>query len=501
MNHLMSLLARYRGHTADVRTNQSLVTGVLPNHGARDVPARSGNDCSQMLEFFARFDCNRICCGPGRPALRVGHALTSAAAVFLLMGAGQTVLGTSAWTGFRGPWGNGHAAAAGDTNRAGIPLRWSETEHVRWKTPLPYRGWSTPVVMEGQVWVTTATEDGHEFFAICVDADTGKVRFQEKVFHCEKPEPLGNDVNCYATPSAALERGRVWVHYGSYGTACLDTKTGKSIWKRDDLPCRHYRGPSSSPVLFENLVILTFDGADLQYSVGLDKATGKTVWKTNRSVAWNDEDVPGQMARDGDLRKAHSTPLIATVAGKPQLLSVGAKAGYGYDPRTGRELWRVRYDDWSVAPVPLYRDGLAYFVTGLVKAELLAIKADAAGDVTDTHVAWRIKTRVCKTASPLLVDDLIYMLADESFVSCVEAKSGDLVWTERIGGKYAASPIYADGRLYFFDQEGNTTVLKPGRQFEVLATNKLDQGFMASPAVAGKALYLRTRTHLYRVEE
>jgi outer membrane protein assembly factor BamB len=197
--------------------------------------------------------------------------------------------------------------------------------------------------MNGQVWVTTATEDGHDFFAICVDATTGKVRFNEKVFHCDKPEPLGNDVNCYATPSAFLEPGRVYVHFGSYGTACLDTETGKALWQRTDLPCRHYRGPSSSPVLFQNLVILTFDGADLQYVTALDKKTGATVWKTNRSVKWNDEDVPGQMAKDGDLRKAHSTPLLVTAAdGKPQLLSTGAKAAYGYDPATGKELWRVQ---------------------------------------------------------------------------------------------------------------------------------------------------------------
>jgi len=358
--------------------------------------------------------------------------------------------------------------------------------------------------MNGQVWVTTATEDGHDFFAICVDATTGKVRFNEKVFHCDKPEPLGNDVNCYATPSAFLEPGRVYVHFGSYGTACLDTETGKALWQRTDLPCRHYRGPSSSPVLFQNLVILTFDGADLQYVTALDKKTGATVWKTNRSVKWNDEDVPGQMAKDGDLRKAHSTPLLVTAAdGKPQLLSTGAKAAYGYDPATGKELWRVQYPDWSTAPRPLYQkeDGLAFLVTGLVKAEMWAVKTDGAGDVTDSKVAWKLKTHVAKTGSPLLVDGLIYMIADESFVTCVEAASGKVLWSERIGGKFAASPMYADGRLYFFDKEGTTTMLKPGRTFEVMATNKLADGFMASPAVTGKAMFLRTRSALYRVEQ
>jgi outer membrane protein assembly factor BamB len=404
------------------------------------------------------------------------------------------------WPEFRGPTCDGHAPATAGAKPIGLPTHWSETENIKWKTAIPYRGWSTPVVMGDQVWLTTATEDGHDFYAICVDANSGKIRFNENVFHCDKPEPLGNDVNCYATPSPVIEPGHVYVHFGSYGTACLDTQTGKVIWKRTDIPCRSYRGPSSSPVVFQDLLILTLDGVDLQYTIGLDKKTGATVWKTNRSVAWNDEDVPGQMARDGDLRKAHSTPLIVKSGGKFQLLSVGAKAGYGYDPTTGKELWRVRYADWSTAPRPLYRDGLAFLVTGLVKAELLGVKVDGTGDVTDTHVAWRLKTHVSKTASPILVDNLIYMVADESFVSCVEAATGNVVWSERIGGKYAASPIYADGHLYFCDKDGTTTILKPGRTFEVVTTNKLANGFMSSPAVSGKALFLRTRTDLYRVE-
>lgn len=381
-------------------------------------------------------------------------------------------------------------------------MHWSETNNITWKTEIPYKGWSAPVVLGGQVWITAATEEGNDYFAICVDQANGKILFNKKVFHTDTPEPLGNgaSMNSYATPSSVIEAGRVYVHFGSAGTACLDTKTAQVIWKRNDLPCRHYRGASASPVLFENLLILTFDGADLQYTAALDKLTGATVWKTNRSVVWNDEGVLGQMARDGDLRKSHGTPLIAYVAEKPQLISVGAKAAYGYEPRTGSELWRVEYNDWSSAPRPLFENGLAFIVTGFMKKELWAVKPDGHGNVTDTHVVWKRNTHIGKYASPLLVDGLIYTAAEESFVTCLEAATGEVVWTERIGGKYAASPIYADGGLYFFSQDGTTTVLKPGRAFEVLATNKLDAGFMASPAADGKAFYLRTRTHLYRVE-
>jgi len=405
------------------------------------------------------------------------------------------------WPEFRGPWGDGHVSAPGDTTLAGLPLHWSETENVRWKTEIPYRGWSTPVVMGGQVWLTTATLDGHDYFVLCLDAATGQTRFNEKLFHCDQPEPLGNDVNCYATPSPAIEPGRVYVHFGSYGTACLDTTTDKVLWKRSDLPCRHYRGPASSPILFDKLLILTMDGVDLQYLVALDKQTGRTIWKTDRSVAWNDADVPGQMARDGDLRKAHSTPLIVNVNGKLQMLTAGAKAAYAYDPRTGQELWRVRYDAWSAAPRPLYDHGLAFIITGFGgKTELWGVRVDGQGDVTDTHVAWKCDTQVAKTASPLAVDGLLYMVSDDGFLSCLEAATGKRVWGERIGGRYAASPILADSRLYIFNQQGKTTVLQPGRTCEVLATNTLASGFMASPAVAGKALFLRTKTHLYRIE-
>jgi len=403
------------------------------------------------------------------------------------------------WPEFRGPQGDGHAP---QTN-VGLPLHWDETNHVTWKTPIPHKGWSTPLVMNGQIWLTTATDDGHELYAIGLDEKTGKIQVNEKVFEVEHPEPLGNgaSMNSYATPSALLENGKVYVHFGSAGTACLDTKTGKTIWKRSDLPCRHYRGPSSSPVSYENLIILTMDGADLQYVVALNKQTGKTVWKTNRSVAWNDENVPGPMAKDGDLRKAHSTPLVIRDGTQAQLISTGAKAAYGYDPASGRELWRVQYADWSVAPRPLYDQGLAFIVTGLTKKEMWALKVDGKGDVSETAVVWKLKTHVGKYASPILVDDLIYTAAEESFITCLEAKTGQTIWTERVGGKYAASPIYADGRLYFCDQEGTTTILKPGRKLEVLATNHLPDGFMASPSVSGKALLLRTRTSLYRVED
>ena len=420
----------------------------------------------------------------------------------------QALSARADWPEFRGPNGDGHVLARADGKAIGLPLRWSETNNIKWKTEIPFQGLSAPVVMGGQVWITTATEDGHDFYAICIDDGSGKVRFNERLFHSDEPESLGNGKgwNTYATPSPLIEPGRVYLHFGSFGTACLDTSTAKVLWKREDLPCRHYRGAASSPITFENLLILTFDGAKLpsgqpgQYVVALDRKTGKTVWKRDRSAVWNDENIPGQMAQDGDLRKAFSTPLIVTVAGKPQMLSGGAKAAYGYDPRTGHELWKITHTDHSVAPRPLFDRGLAFMLTGFTKKELWAVKTDGEGDVTDTGVVWKVKTRVGKFASPILVDGLIYTASDESFISCLDAATGATVWTERVGGKFIASPIYGDGRLYFCSQDGATLVLKPGRELNVLATNTLPSAIWASPAASGKSLYVRTKTHLYRIE-
>jgi len=428
--------------------------------------------------------------------------LRLAAAGWLVLGCALAGPARADWPEFRGPWSNGYAAAPGDTRPLGLPLHWSATNNVRWKTAIPFRGWSTPVVLGGQIWLTTATPDGHDFFAVCVNPATGRIEFNEKLFHCDQPEPLGNSVNCYASPSPAIEPGRVYVHFGSYGTACLDTATRQVLWRRTDLPCRHYRGPASSVILHGDTVVLTMDGVDVQYLVALDKQTGRTVWKTNRSVAWNDENEPGQMAKDGDLRKAHSTPLIVTVNGQLQMFSPGAKAAYGYDPRTGAELWRAQYPKaWSAASRPVFSRGLALFTTGFGKTELLAVRPDGRGDVTDTHIAWRLDKNVARTSSPAVVDGLLYMVSDDGVLSCVEVATGQLVWRERLGGNYAASPLYADGRLYFPNQQGKTTVLQPGRALHVLAVNELETGCMASPAVDGRALIWRTKTHLYRLED
>jgi outer membrane protein assembly factor BamB len=398
------------------------------------------------------------------------------------------------WPQFRGPLGDGICRTTG------LPLAWSETQHVKWKTPIHGKAWSSPVIWGNQVWVTTATEDGRQLFAVCVDRSSGKVLLDRKLFDNPNPEPLGNDVNSYASPTPAIEEGRVFLHFGSPGTAALDTKTFKTLWTRRDLPCRHYRGPSSSPVLYKSLLILTFDGADLQYTTALDKRTGKTIWKTDRTATWNDLDSSGRPSMEGDNRKAHSTPILREVGGRMQLLSPGAKAAYGYDPDTGRELWKVDHTGVSCSTMPAVGHGMVYFNNGYGGPKLMAVRLGGSGNVTGTHVAWTYSRNVPSKPSPLLVGDYLYMIQDGGVATCLDAKTGAEVWKERIGGNYAASPLYAEGRIYCFSEQGNIFVFKAAPKFEKLTESKMADGFMATPAAVGHAFYVRTRTALYRVE-
>ena len=398
------------------------------------------------------------------------------------------------WPQFRGPEGNGHSDAKG------LPLTWSEQNNVRWKTPIHGRAWSSPVVWGEQIWLTTAPEEGTRLYAVCVHRDTGKVVHDLKLFDVVLPQ-YAHPFNTYASPTPVIEEGRVYVTFGAPGTACLDTKTGKVLWQRRDFVCNHFRGAGSSPILHDDLLIMNFDGSDHQFVVALDKKTGKTVWQKERSIDYQDLDVDGKPQAEGDLRKAFATPHVATIEGKPILLSSGAKAHYAYDPLTGDELWRVEErGQHSAGTRPVVGNALIFFQTGWSKGQLLAVRPGGKGVVTDSHVAWRVKRSVPNKPSILLVDDLIFMMDDGGIASCLDAKTGAEIWQERVQGAYSASPLYADGKIYFFSEEGKTTVIETGRQFKKLAENKLEGGFMASPAVCGKALVLRTKSHLYRIE-
>ena len=394
--------------------------------------------------------------------------------------------GQENWPELRGPGRDGH------TRAKQLPLTWSETNHVVWKTPIHDLGWSSPVIWGDQIWLTTAAEDGRRLFAVCVQRDTGKITRDLQVFATEKPDHVAS-VNSYASPTPAIEAGRVYVHYGTYGTACLDTASGATLWTRRDLPCDHHEGPGSSLMLHQNLLIFNVDGRDVQYVVALDKATGKTVWKTARSVDFS--------PFSANQRKAFCTPIVIEAAGRLQLISPGAKGMMAYDPATGVELWKVGYNGWSMVPRPLFGHGFVYVINDYERPELWAVRPEGQGDVTATQVAWKVTKDMPATASLLLVNDLLYMVNDQGIALCLEAKTGALVWRERLKGKHSASPIYGAGRIYFFSEKGLASVLEPGRAFKLLAENSLEERQMATPAVADEAFFLRTKSQLYRLED
>ncbi|MBI1839335.1 MAG: PQQ-binding-like beta-propeller repeat protein [Verrucomicrobia bacterium] len=399
------------------------------------------------------------------------------------------------WTQFRGPQGNGLSHARQ------LPVSWSETNHVAWKTAIHGKGWSSPVIWSNQIWITTATPDGRELSVMRLDRASGKVTLDQKLYDIEKPQ-YADRFNSYASPTPAIEEGRVYVSFGSPGTACLDAETGKVLWERRDFVCNHFRGAASSPVPFLDRLLLHFDGSDKQYVVALDKKTGKTLWETDRSVDYKDIKADGKPDAGGDWRKGFSTPTVTLYGNQFTVLSLGSKAFYAYDLTTGQELWRTEEPTSHSGTVrPVAALGMVFVCTGLSKGQLWAIKPGGSGVVTDTRVAWKVTRNVPTRPSPVVVGDLLFMIDDGGIASCLEAKTGNEIWRERLEGNYSASPIAAAGRLYFLNQEGKTSVVRASRQFKVEATNYLEDGFMASPAVYGKALYLRTRSHLYRIED
>ena len=382
------------------------------------------------------------------------------------------------WPEFRGPTGQGHSA------ERGLPLEWSESRNIIWKTPVPGLGWSTPVVAGGRVWLTTAVRErgSASLRALAFDVETGREVVNAEVFRI-RDAVLTNPKNSHASPTPIVDGDRVYVHFGADGTAALTT-SGQVVWKAR-FPYVTQHGNGGSPVLYDDLLIFSCDGWDAAFVIALDKQTGKVRWKTQRRLPSD---------------QAYTTPLIMRVADRDQVVSVGAYRAAAYDPRSGKEIWRVAYPDgFSNVPRPIYGHGLVYIATGFQQPSLLAVRADGTGDVTKTHVAWTLRRGAPFTPSPLLVGDELYVVNDIGIVSTLDAKTGEPHWVQRIGGNHSASPIFADGRIYFLSEEGLATVIAPGREFRVLARNQLDGSTLASMAVSVKSIFIRSDTHLYRL--
>lgn len=404
------------------------------------------------------------------------------------------------WPQFRGPRGDGTSTARN------VPLTWSESNNIAWKVAVPGRGRSSPVVMEDRVWLTTAIEQGlirtniknddmqtaeHVTLqAVCLDAKQGKELWRTTLFEVDKPAPV-HWFNSWATPSPVAEKGRLYCDFGTFGTAGLDARDGKILWWTS-LPLDHQVGPGSSPVLWRELLVVVRDGMDAQYLAALDTRTGHSVWKTERPPI----DTPR-----GDLKKCFSTPLLIEGGKGEQLISTGARWIVSYDPNTGKERWRLRHGEgFSNGSCPVFSHGRVIFSTGCMKAHLLAVDAGGTGEIPATNVAWRITQQVPVLSSPTVGGDDIYWVSDEGMASCADAQTGEIYWQKRVGGRTFASPLCAEGRVYFFAQDGKTTVVRASRQFEKLAENQLQGPVVATPAFVDGAIYLRTDTHLYRIQ-
>ena len=388
------------------------------------------------------------------------------------------------WPEFRGPSGQGHAS---DTN---LPVDWSESRNVVWKTPVPGRGWSSPAVADGRVWLTTSTDSGDRrrgvsLRALAFETATGREVVNTEVFRVDRPEAL-NGKNSYASPTPIVDGDRVYVHFGAQGTAALTT-AGDVVWRtRLDYQSQH--GNGGSPILYGDLLIVNCDGNGGEgdaYVVALDVKTGKTRWKaTRRSPA----------------DQAYTTPLAIRVGDRDEIVSVGAYRAAAYDPANGKEIWRVSYEDgFSNVPRPVFGQGLVFIATGFQQPSLIAVRPDGSGDVTRSHVAWTLRRGAPLTPSPILVGDQLFVVNDTGIATCVDAKTGTIQWQQRLGGNYSASPVYADGRIYFPSEEGVTTVIEPGTTFKRLAVNQLDGAILASMAVAERSFFIRTHSHLYRI--
>lgn len=385
----------------------------------------------------------------------------------------------SSWPQFRGPTGQGHS------NARDVPLEWSETKNVAWKTRVPGLGWSSPVISGNRVWLTTATGDRDvSLRALAYDIVSGNEVLNVEVFRIRNPRDI-NPKNSWASPTPVVDGEQVFVHFGADGTAAL-SHDGKILWTAK-FPYQSQHGAGGSPIVYGDLLILSGDGPDTAFVVAIDKRTGKVKWKTNRRYPHD---------------QAYTTPLVIRVGDRDQVISIGAFRVGAYDPLTGKEIWRASYGDgFSNVPRPVFGHGLVYVATGFQQPSLIAVRPDGTGDVTRTHIAWELGRGAPYTPSPILIGDELLVVNDGGILSSVDAKSGNVIWQQRLNGTFSASPIFVDGRVYFSSEQGVTTVLIPGREFRRAATNQLDGAILASIAVADGAFFIRTDTHLYRIQQ
>jgi len=432
----------------------------------------------------------------------------------------------SLWPEFRGPTAQGYSSAKG------LPTEWAPDKNIVWRSEVAGKGWSSPVVANGRIFITTAVElpvdpnavpvvaaepvapppvaaapqaDGSKrpapakkapppapkpvsLHVIALDAATGKAVWDTKVFEAKDPAALKMHAkNSQASPSVVYEAGRLYAHFSHHGTACLD-EAGKIVWTSQENVYLPQHGTGGSPALVDDLLIFSADGIKDPSVVALDKATGKTRWKVARP------------ATEAKSKFSFCTPLVIEVAGQKQVISAGSGIVQALNPKDGSEIWHVMYGTgYSVVPRPVFAHGIIFLSTGYDKPVGLAIKADGKGDVTSTHVVWQETKYVPHNPSMLVIGDELYMLADNGLLTCRDAKTNTVHFEERLLGPSSASLLYADGLIYAIDEKGASAVVKPGKTLQVVATSELKEKTLASMAVCDNDLLIRTELALYRV--
>ncbi|MFW6370198.1 MAG: PQQ-binding-like beta-propeller repeat protein [Bacteroidota bacterium] len=396
------------------------------------------------------------------------------------------------WTHFRGSSMDGHAPVKT------APLEWDAEKNIAWKSEVKGSGWSSPVVYEQQVWLTSATGDGREFYVLCYDFDSGKLLYEQTLFTSDNPQRI-HSTNSYATPTPCIENGYVYVHYGSFGTACIDTRQFNVVWKREDLPCNHMQGPASSPILHENMLIVHLEGTEDPYVVALDKKTGETLWKSVRPAEIYDPLEPV-------YRKSYQTPIVIKANDRELLISNSSFMCFAHDVKTGEVIWTIEYGYDSTVSQPLYWNGLVFVNSGWIFEDnkpfftrQYAVDPNGKGDVTHSHVKWMYEDEVPQIPTPVIVDGKMYMVHDRGMLTCLDITTGKPLWKEKLNGNFNASPIYAAGNIYFFNVKGDCTIIKPGNSFQKVAENSIGETVKAVPAFVRDKMILRTANNLYLI--
>lgn len=393
----------------------------------------------------------------------------------------KETIAQDSWPQFRGPDSAGHAPG----HRP--PMQWSDTQNIEWRKTIPGLGWSSPSIHNGVLYLTTAVPQGEglSLRVLALDAQTGEPRWEREIKQVEKV-PAIHAKNSHASPTPIVLDDAVFVHFGTLGTARLEPADGRIVWLCEELVYPPVHGSGGSPVLFDEKLFIICDGSSNPFVCALDASNGKVVWRTQRSV-------PAQISH------SFGTVRVAMVKGEPQILAPGPNHLAAYEPNTGKEIWKVLAPGWSVVPQPLLIDDLVIYNHDYDNPELMAVRLGGSGDVTETNVVWRNTRGAPSTPTPLLIDDLLYFVSDNGVASCVDARTGDRHWMERLGGNYSASPVYVNDHVLYLSEDGVATWVKPSKEYTLVSKNEITGRTFATPAFYKNAMYLRTDEALLKI--